>query len=194
MATINITNRETIAGTTYPLQKITFQKPDLQGHMHQQVNEVYFRPNAVAVLLADPKAEQFLLTRQFRLPAFLNGSEKGYLAEVCAGLIDEGETPEQAVRREVGEETGYPIGEPEKVGGVYTSAGGITEYVHLFVAAYDRTAKHSKGGGKAGEGEDIELLEIGFAEAREQLKQGSVRDAKTLLLLQHYLCPIQTRA
>jgi hypothetical protein len=104
LATINIIQRKTIAGTQYPLQRITFQKPDLKGAMHEQVNEVYFRPDAVAVLLIDPAAKQFLLARQFRLPTFLNGSEKGYLVETCAGLIDEGETPEQAARREVEEE------------------------------------------------------------------------------------------
>jgi GDP-mannose pyrophosphatase NudK len=124
MATINIISRDTIPGTKYPLQNIAFQKPDLQGQLHEQKNEVYFRPDAVAVLLADPQARQFLLARQFRLPTFLNGSEKGYLIETCAGLIDEGETPEQAARREVSEETGYPISELEKIGGVYTSAGG----------------------------------------------------------------------
>lgn len=154
--------------------------------MHEQVNEVYFRPDAVAVLLVDPQRKNFLLTRQFRLPTFLNGNEKGYLVETCAGLIDEGETPEQAVRREVEEETGYPLSGLEKIGGIYTSAGGITEFVHLFVAGYESDGPHGKGGGKPGEGEDIELLEISFDEARAHLKQGAVRDAKTLLLLQHY--------
>lgn len=187
MATINIIHRDTIPGTKYPLQTITFQKPHLDGVMYEQTNEVYFRPDAVAILLADPKAKTFLLARQFRLPTFLNGSEKGYLVETCAGLIDDGETPEQAAHREVEEETGYPVTDLEKIGGVYTSAGGITEFVHLFTAVYDRKGKHNNGGGKAGEGEDIELLEITFDEAREQLKSGAVRDAKTLLLLQHYL-------
>jgi GDP-mannose pyrophosphatase NudK len=187
MSTINITSRDTFPDTKYPLRKITFQKPDLEGQMHEQVNEVYFRPDAVAVLLADAKAKKFLLTRQFRLPTFLSGNEKGYLVETCAGLIDEGETPEQAARREVSEETGYPITDLEKIGGTYTSGGGITEYVHLFVANYNSKGPHEKGGGKEGEGEDIALLEVSFEEAREQLRQGAIRDAKTMLLWQHYL-------
>ncbi|SDF29143.1 nudix-type nucleoside diphosphatase, YffH/AdpP family [Mucilaginibacter pineti] len=190
MATINIINRETVPGTKYPLQTITFQKPDLHGQMHDQKNEIYFRPDAVAVLLVDIKAEKFLLARQFRLPTFLNGSETGYLVETCAGLIDEGETPEQAVRREVQEEMGYTISNLEKVGGVYTSAGSITEFVHLFMAEYNSTGTHEKGGGKAGEGEDIELLELNFSEAREQVRMGSILDAKTMLLLQHYFMNI----
>jgi GDP-mannose pyrophosphatase NudK len=120
------------------------------------------------------------------LPTFLNGSESGYLVETCAGLIDKGETPEQAAHREVEEETGYPIIELNKIGGVYTSAGGITEFVHLFVADYDSSGSHAKGGGKKGEGEDIELLETPFEDARQQLVSGAVTDAKTFLLLQYY--------
>jgi len=186
MATIDILQRETVPGTKYPLQTITFQKPDLQGEMHDQTNEVYFRPDAVAVLLVDQKSQSLLLARQFRLPAFLNGSEKGYLVETCAGLIDEGETPEHAARREVEEEMGYPITGLEKVGGIYSSAGGITEFVHLFIAYYDEMGDHHQGGGKASEGEDIELVRLDFTDAREQVKTGALRDAKTLLLLQHY--------
>lgn len=186
MATINILERKTVVDTRYPLQQIKFQKPDRQGQMHDQTNEVYFRPDAVTVLLADQVAETFLFTHQFRLPTFLNGSETGYMLETCAGLIDEGETPEQAARREVEEETGYAISDLEKIGAVYTSAGGLTESVHLFAASYDKDASHGSGGGKAGEGEDIELLYLSFAEAKEKVMSGSINDAKTLLLLQHF--------
>src|ERR1700712_1526063 len=176
MSTINIIRRDTIPGTKYPLQKISFQKPDLKGRMHEQENEVYFRPDAVAVLLADNKAQKFLLAKQFRLPAFLNGSEKGYLLETCAGLIDEGESAEAAARREVQEETGYPVSSLEKIGAVFSSAGGLTEYVNLFTAVYDRNAEHTPGGGKAGEGEAIELVEVSFDEARQQVTTGAIRD------------------
>lgn len=186
MATINILDRETIPGTQYPLQTIKFQKPDLKGKLHELTNEVYFRPDAVAVLLADQENRQFIFTRQFRLPTFLNGSDSGYLLETCAGLIDEGETPEQAARREVGEETGYTIYDLNKIGAVYSSAGGITEYLHLFVASCNCKGRHGKGGGKPGEGEDIELIQLSFEEAHEKLRQGSFRDAKTVILLQYY--------
>jgi GDP-mannose pyrophosphatase NudK len=160
MATIHIIKRETIPGTQYPLQKVTFQKPDLEGKLHEQVNEIYFRPDAVAILMVDAEAQRFLLARQFRLPTFLNENKNGYLTETCAGLINEGETPEEAAR--------------------------ITEFVHLFTANYQSGGPHEKGGGKAGEGEDIELLELSFSDAREQLKQGAMSDAKTMLLIQHY--------
>lgn len=186
MATINILDRTTISGTQYPLQIIRFQKPDLEGRLHEQTNEIYFRPDAVAVLLADPVNQRFIFTSQFRLPTFLNGSDSGYLLEICAGLIDDGETPEQAARREVHEETAYPVSELNKIGAVYSSAGGITEYLHLFIAVCDCKSPHGKGRGKPGEGEDIELVQLSFAETREKLIIGGFRDAKTMILLQHY--------
>ena len=102
------------------------------------------------------------------------------------GQVDEGETPEQAARREVGEETGYPIHNLTKIGAVYSSAGGITEYLHLFIAECDCKGAHGKGGGKPGEGEDIELVKLSFNEAREKLAEGTFRDAKIVMLLQHF--------
>ena len=186
MATIQILNRKTLADKVYPLQYISFQKPDNNGKLHPQENEVYFRPNAVAVLLIDEKAGQFLLARQFRLPTFLNGSDSGYLLETFAGLINESETPEQAAVREVKEEAGYDIDVPKKVGAVYTSAGGVTEYLHLYISAIDLNAPKEEGGGVELEGEDIELQAVSIAEVKEQLAQGSIRDAKTMILLQHY--------
>ncbi|MDB5109647.1 MAG: GDP-mannose pyrophosphatase [Mucilaginibacter sp.] len=186
MATIQILNKETLSERKYKLQYITFEKPDMEGKFHNQENEVYFRPDAVSVLLADEKQQKLLLTRQFRLPAFLNGNDSGYLVETCAGLIDEGETEEQAARREVEEETGYQINDLNKIGGVYTSAGGITEFVHLFIANYNHGDQYGQGGGKEGEAEDIELIEMEFNDAREKLKQGWFIDAKTIMLLQHF--------
>lgn len=186
MATIQILTRETLSSKKYPLQMITYEKPGLDGVFHEKQTEVYFRPDAVAVLLADEQHQKFLLTKQFRLPAFLNGSDTGYLVEACAGIMDEGETEEQTVQREVGEETGYQVGELTKIGGVYTSVGGSTEFVHLFIGNFDISSKHGKGGGKEGEGEDIELVVMDFNDAREKLKQGWFIDAKTILLLQHW--------
>lgn len=186
MSTIQILRRETLSKKKYPLQYIRFQKPDSEGQLKDIENEVYFRPDAAAVLLVDEKAKSFLLNRQFRLPAFLNGSDSGYLTETCAGLIDEGETPESTVRREALEETGYEVGVLQKVGAVYSSSGGMTEYVHLFIAAVDLNVRKGTGGGLAEEHEAIEPVPLSFDEARRQLGNGEIRDAKTLMLLQHY--------
>lgn len=186
MATIQILNKETLSEKKYLLQYINFEKPDEDGIFHNLAREVYFRPDAVAVLLVDEQQEKLLLTKQFRLPTFLNGSDSGYIVEVCAGLIDEGETPEQTAYREVMEETGYQIGDLTKIGGAYASPGATTEYLHLFIAGYTSETDHQKYGGLKDEGESIELVELSFYEAKEQLQQGAIRDIKTIALLQHF--------
>jgi GDP-mannose pyrophosphatase NudK len=182
MAAIQIVNKETLSDKKYPLKYITLQKPDQEGNMQEQQKEVYYRPDAVSILLVDKQARKFLFTRQFRLAAFLNGSDSGYLLEACAGIIDKTETPEQTAAREVMEETGYEISGLEKTGAVYTSPAGITEYV----ANYKSESSHAKRGGLASEGEDIELVEMDFDEALQKLQSGQIKDAKTLMLLQHY--------
>ncbi len=186
MATIQILNKQTLSDKKYPLKYITFEKPDADGEFHNLEKEVYFRPDAVAVLLVDERQRKLLLTKQFRLPTFLNGSDSGYLIEACAGLIDEGETPEQTVRREVEEETGYQIHDLTKIAGAYTSPASSTEFLHLFTATYQGEKDHSKTWGLKAEGESIELIEMNVDEAREKLKQGEFRDMKTILLLQHF--------
>lgn len=186
MSTIQILDRKTLSDKKYPLQNIKYEQPDHEGKMHDREKEVYFRPDAVAVLLVDVKAKKLLLTRQFRLPAFLNGNEKGYLIEAIAGIMDEIELPEETARREVMEETGYELESLEKFGGVYTSVGGITEFVHLFTGTYTSDRTHATYGGLMDEGEDIELIEMTFDEAREKLNRHEFIDAKTVILLQNF--------
>jgi GDP-mannose pyrophosphatase NudK len=186
MKNIEILNQELLSDRKYPLKDITYNKPDLHGNLHQQKSEVYFRPDAVAVLLVDLDKKVFLLTRQFRMPTYLNGNKSGYILEACAGLIDEGESPEETAKREVKEETGYSIDDLNKVGAIYTSGGGITEYLHLFIARLDSAGPHEDGGGLEEEGENIEIVTVSFQQAEEELRNGKINDAKTLMLLQHY--------
>ncbi|GAC1306636.1 MAG: GDP-mannose pyrophosphatase NudK [Mucilaginibacter sp.] len=186
MATIQILNKETLSDKQYPLKYIRYEKPDSEGNFHNIEKEVYFRPDAVTALLVDDERKKILLTRQFRLPAFLNGSDSGYMVETCAGIIGENESPEQTIHREAEEEIGCKIHDLEKVAGAYTSSGGITEFVHFFIARYNEKDRTGKGGGLKEEGEDIEIVELSFNDAREKLKQGAFRDVKTILLLQHF--------
>ena len=186
VATIQILKKQTLSEKKYPLKYISFEKPDAEGEFHNLEKEVYFRPDAVAVLPVDIKHKRLLLTKQFRLPTFLNGNDNGYLVEACAGLVDGDETPEQTASREAEEETGYQISELVKVAGGYSSPAATTEFLHLFLAAYSSKKGHAKYGGLKNEGEDIELVEMSFDEARLQLNEGAFRDIKTILLLQHF--------
>jgi GDP-mannose pyrophosphatase NudK len=186
MSNIQILKKETLSDKKYPLKYISFEKPGEDGAFHNVEKEVYFRPDTVAVLLVDDERKKILFCKQFRLPAFLNGSESGYLVEVCAGIIDEVENPEDTAHREVGEELGYKIHDLERVAGAYSSSGGLTEFVYYFIARYDEKSKTGEGGGLKEEGESIEPVEMSFDEAKEKLKQGEFRDAKTIILLQYF--------
>ncbi len=191
MNEVRIISEHTLSNKKYALKEINFEK---QGHgdkMVKQLHEIYFRPDAVAVLIVDYDAKKILLTSQFRVASYINGNPTGNLIEACAGLIDDGESPEQAALREAVEETGVTITELKKVGAVYPSAGGVTEYLHLYIGTYDSAATHQKGGGLEEEGEYIELLEIEFDDAYSRLMDAGFNDAKTLLLLQRFFLELQ---
>jgi nudix-type nucleoside diphosphatase (YffH/AdpP family) len=124
-----------------------------------------------------------VLTRQFRFPAFVNGHD-GMMVEAPAGLLDQA-TPEQRIRAEVEEETGYRVGEVRKVFEAFMSPGSVTEKLFFFVAEYDAASKVSAGGGIEAEGEDIEVLELPFEEALAMVRRGDIVDGKTIMLLQY---------
>jgi nudix-type nucleoside diphosphatase (YffH/AdpP family) len=168
----------------YKLYKHTYEFQQRDGAWVAQVREAYDRGNGAAILLYNPERGQVLLTRQFRLPTYVNGNPDGMMIEVCAGLLDEAD-PADCVRRETEEETGYRIANVTQVMETYMSPGSVTEKLYLFVGEYHDDQKVSEGGGLAEETEDIELLEMTLDEALQQVKSGQIQDAKTILLLQY---------
>jgi GDP-mannose pyrophosphatase NudK len=183
--TINITSTKVLSENKFLLKLVDYQIAERDKTTDKRA-EVYFRPDAAAVLLYNEEQGKIMLTRQFRLPAYLNSPGDGYIIEACAGLIDAGETPEQTARREAQEELGYTIDELKKVGIAYSSAGGITEKVHLFIAPYTDTMKTGEGGGLKEEKESVEISEMNITEAEHKLNNGDFNDMKTIILLQHY--------
>lgn len=184
MNRIRNTVREVLSDAWYTLYRYRFEYLRSDGRWDPQTREVYDRGNGAAVLLYDPERETVLLTRQFRMPTYVNGNPDGLLTEACAGLLD-GTNPEEAILREILEETGYRVPGVEKVCEAYSSPGAVTELLHYYMAAYAPGMKTAPGGGREDESEDIALLEYSFAEVLEQLRSGVIRDAKTLILLQH---------
>jgi nudix-type nucleoside diphosphatase (YffH/AdpP family) len=146
--------------------------------------EVYDRGNGSTILLYNREQRTVILTRQFRLPTFVNGNESGMLIEACAGLLDE-DNPEDCIRRETEEETGYRIKDVRKIFEAYMSPGSVTEILHFFIAAYSRSMKVNDGGGVDHEEENIEVLELNIDEALKMIETGAIRDAKTIMLLQY---------
>jgi GDP-mannose pyrophosphatase NudK len=183
-ANIEILKTEVLSDNWYVLRKVTFRIQKGDGSWETQSREAYDRGNGATVLLYDPLRQTVLLTRQFRLPTFVNGNPSGMLIEACAGLLD-GDDPEGCIRREMREETGYDVREVRKVFESYMSPGSVTEILHFFVAEYSPSHRVSDGGGVDDEGENIEVLELPFAKSLAAVASGEIKDAKTIMLLQY---------
>ncbi|MTH14068.1 NUDIX domain-containing protein [Flavobacterium sp. LC2016-01] len=181
---IKITETKLLSDNWYILNKVTFSYQKESEKIQTHVREVYDRGNGAGILLYNTTKKTVILTRQFRLPTFLNGNKTGMMIEVCAGLLDE-DNPEECIIRETEEETGYRIKKVEKVTQTYMSPGAVTEILYLFTGAYDESMKVSEGGGLASEQENIEVLEYTFDEAYAMIASGEIVDAKTIILLQH---------
>jgi GDP-mannose pyrophosphatase NudK len=181
---ITIINTVVLSDQRYILRKVNYEYTDKDGQRAMQSREVYDRGNGAVILLYNKQARTVILTRQFRMPTYLNGNATGMLIEACAGLLDK-EHPEDAIRRETEEETGYKLGAIEKVFESYMSPGSVTEVLYFFTAAYEPSMKVSDGGGLEEEQEEIEVLELSMDRALEMVKTGEIKDAKTIMLLQH---------
>lgn len=186
MASNRIRNiqRELLSDNWYSLEKITFEYLRDDGIWEKQIREAYDRGNGAAILLYNVEKGKIVLTKQFRMPTYVNGNDDGMMIEVCAGLLEKGNA-EETIKMEVEEETGYKIDKVKKVFEAYMSPGSVTEILHFFVGEYKDAMKVSEGGGAADETENIEVLEMDFKEAIAMMESGEIRDAKTIMLLQY---------
>lgn len=181
---VKIVEKTLLSDNWYRLYKYTFEITDKQGNRRKQVREAYDRGNGAVILLYNRGSRTVMLTRQFRLPTFVNGNPDGMMIEACAGLLDE-DDPEDAIRRETEEETGYRVGHVQKIYEAYMSPGSVTEILHFFIGEYSKDQKVNEGGGVALEQESIEVLELSFEKAYSMIGNGEIRDAKTIMLLQY---------
>lgn len=176
--------RELLSDNWYWLHRVTYDYRTPDGKWEEQVREVYHRGNGAAVLLYNPDSGKVVLTRQFRMPTFLNGNPDGHMVEVCAGILED-EDPEGTILNEIEEETGYRVKSVEKAFESYMSPGSVTEVLHFFTARYGEADRLGDGGGLNEETEHIEVIELPFSEALDWVHTSKIKDAKTILLLQY---------
>jgi nudix-type nucleoside diphosphatase (YffH/AdpP family) len=181
---ISIEKTEILSSNWYTLKKVTYGYRKKDGTVQVQSREAYDRGNGATILLYNAEKNTIILTRQFRLPTYINGNTTGMLIETCAGLLDL-DNPEDCIRRETEEETGFKVTEVRKVFEAYMSPGSVTELLYFFVAAYDDQMKVHDGGGMEHEQEDIEVLEFSFDDALKMIESGEIKDGKTILLIQY---------
>jgi len=186
MSNKNVTILDTaiLSNNWYTLKKVTYEYVKKNGTRQMQSREAYDRGNGATILLYNTDQQTVILTRQFRLPTFINGNASGMLIEACAGLLDN-DKPEDCIRRETEEETGFKISHVQKIMEAYMSPGSVTELLYFFVAEYNKAMKINEGGGIEHEQEDIEVLELDLNEALQMIATGEIKDAKTIMLLQY---------
>lgn len=182
---IRIQKVETLSDDWYTLKKTTFDYQRKDGLWQTQSRETYDRGNGATILLYNRERKTVILTRQFRFPAYVN-EHNGMLIEACAGLLDMND-PEEAIRREAEEETGYRVQNVTRIFDAFMSPGSVTERLYFFVAEYSEDARVDAGGGLVSDGEDIEVLELNFQQALHMIATGEIMDGKTIMLLQYAL-------
>ncbi|MCX5545200.1 NUDIX domain-containing protein [Paraburkholderia sp. CNPSo 3076] len=167
----------------YVLRKVTFDFLRSNGAWQRQSRETYDRGNGATILLHDPRSGNVVLTRQFRMPTFVNGHD-GMMIEAPGGLLDDA-APDERIRAEVEEETGYRVRNLRKVFEAYMSPGSVTEKLYFYLGEYDPAERPGAGGGVEEEGEDLEVVEVPLGEALRMIERGEIVDGKTIMLLQH---------
>jgi len=182
---IKIISEEILSDNFFPLKKIKYEIKKEDGTTEELSREVYISANGAVALLYDKGREKVMLTKQFRLPTYLNKNATGMMLEACAGIVEENEDPKEAMIREIEEETGYRVQEVKKIFEMYMTPGSVAEKLYFFVAEYIPQQRVNDGGGLDEENEDIEVIELPFEEAYDKIHSGEIKDAKTALLLQY---------
>lgn len=181
---IKILKTEILSENWYVLKKVTYQYEKKDGKTLTQTREAYDRGNGATILLYNKEQRTVILTKQFRLPTFINGNDSGMLIEACAGLLDK-DNAEDCIKRETEEETGYKVSDVRKIFEAYMSPGSVTEILYFFIAEYSKDMKVTEGGGAEHEEENIEVIETGIEQAILMVENGEIKDAKTIMLLQY---------
>lgn len=179
---INVIKDKILSENWFVLRNMTYELTRSDGSVVRHRREVYDRGNGATILLYNRHKQTVVLVRQFRIVTWINGNEDGMLIETCAGLLDSDE-PEECVRKEAIEETGFEVGEVRKLFELFMSPGGVTELIYFFIAEYDDTQRANDGGGV--DDEDIEVLELPYHRALEMMANGEIRDGKAVILLQY---------
>ena len=179
---VRIRDVEVTSDGWHVLRRTTFDYRGRDGEWTRLARETYDRGNGATVLLYDPVGRTLLLSRQFRFPAYVNGHPDGLLVESAGGLL-EGDSAEEAIRREAEEELGVRIGALAHLFDLYMSPGSVTERVHFYAAPYV-PGEIVGGGGLEDEGEEIEAVVVPYHEALGMVADGRIADGKTVILVQ----------
>ncbi len=180
MPRVEVISRKRLLDDFFKVDEVCLRFERFDGTMSAVVRRLNFeRGDAAAALLVNVERGIVYLVQQFMYPTLEKAG--GWLDTVVAGMIDAGETPEQAIRREIVEEAGFTVEAVEPIASFFVSPGGSSERIFLFAALVSDAARTSAGGGLAIENEDIKVMEWPIDEFLARVIAGRLPDAKTII-------------
>jgi len=163
------------------IKKIRLRHRLYNGEMSPIITrELMERGQAVAVLLYDPQLDAVVMVEQFRIGA-IDDENSAWLLELVAGVIEDGEQPEEVARRESMEEANCPLQQLELISNYYVSPGGCTEKIYIYFAQIDSQGLHGTIAGLATESEDIRVKVLPWHEVEKMLEVGTINNAAAII-------------
>jgi ADP-ribose pyrophosphatase len=163
----------------FDVSEVTFSKEEDESNA--VVRQIVVPKKAAAVLIHNTQSDSIIFSTQFRIAAM--AENEGWIMEIPAGVLDEGENPEDCARRECMEETGYEVKSLEAISHYLTSPGYTSEQIMLYYAQVESESKTGDGGGKSEENEEITVSEIPFADCIKMVQEGRISDGKSVIAL-----------
>ena|SRR5450755_1801491 len=164
----------------FKIEETELRYERFDGAMTPPVKRLVFeRGDSVAAMMYDRGQNKLLFLNQFRFPTYQKGP--GWMTEVVAGMQEHGEPADEALKREIREESGYEVTSLEPIATFYVSPGGSSERIALFYVEVTSANKIATGGGLAEENEDIETVAYSPEELAQAVADGAIQDAKTLI-------------
>ena len=180
-----IINKKNIYSGFFKMNEITLKYKKYDGSWSNNIKrELFGGAQVSAVLPYDPIKKEIVLLQQFR-PGTISKNVNNYLDEIVAGIIDPGEDPETAAKRECLEETGCKIKKLKPIQGYFPAPGSSESYYYLFIGEV-KTIKKSRVMGLAYENEDILVKSYKLDKVKEMLKKGKITNGITLIALQWF--------
>ena len=182
MKKVEIKEKKRLFDDFFKIDEVLLSHERFDGQMSPFMRRLSFeRGDSVAALLWNKESQKLILTHQFRYPTVEKGP--GWITEIVAGVLGKDEEPEDAIRREILEETGYDAKVIDYISTFYVSPGGSSERIILYSAEVTNKDKISKGGGVVSEHEDIQVKELSWTDTQQMLETGKIIDAKTIIAL-----------
>lgn len=183
MKRVEIISKQRVFDDFFKIDEVTLKYERFNGEMSEPTRRLCFeRGDSAAFLIWNKETERVILTNQFRYCSYEKGL--GWLLEIPAGIVEEGEEAEETARREILEETGYRAKKLTHINSFYVSPGGTSERIILYYAEVENRDRVGAGGGVETEHEDIQVLEFSLPELWSMLESGKIVDAKTLIAVQ----------